>query len=789
MAGNQVTIRTTLDGAQQVGAGLKGIKAEATGLGSSFGGVGTAAEKGLAKVGPAVSHAKSQIVGLGKSIGPLLGVSGFLGLGAIIGSSIGKADEFGVTVSKMKGVLGLTAETTSSLVDTLDKFGITGDKQVTVLGRMEKNVAALAVTTKKADEFQKTYGFNLTDSNGKIADANVLLLRAADYYNSNATATNKATVLNKLYGKTWADMIPVLQLGSSGIKQEEAAAIHLTSTQLANMDKFKKAQRDFADTVGDLQVKIGAELMPTITGALKTVGSWLDAHSDDVVKFFHDAAEFGGQLAQGAKAAFGAIKTGWDLIPGPLKTLLIGGFAAGKVTKWLFGVDITASIEKALAGAVAGAIGKSVGSAVVAAGIGKAFVQPVFVTNPGFGGLGNIAGAGGAAVAGAEGAAAGAAGLGLGTIAVGVAAGTAVAALGIMGLGWLINATSSPESQAVTAQNITNQNRLKHGAGVTVDPANLLAARQVAMPTFGFGNSERAGMAALPKAVTALDKTAGTMSTLQKQLHADFRDAIGALHKASDPAAILAAAARVTKDMLGGVGNVGQTKGTIADLTAKRDTLLNAGEKAAAATITAEIRKLEALTPGRAHQAALLAQGAKIVASSESAKKKIADLTVIENQLKSLHRTTAAAAIQKQIDTITAINATTDAVGNIKVYTIKAGDTGKPTTATGGRKMTYEGKKLPSLTGASGLLGMTQGPTHMVVGEAGGEAVAIVRNPKPVQSSGAAGNLSISIDVHSTRGIITPGVARDIMRELGPLMTQWLQRNGLIARVGTPLRG
>lgn len=290
----------------------------------------------IGRFGAAMGKAGSRIGGLVSSMGPLLGVTGVVGIGAAFGSAISKAEEFGVTVSKMQGVLGLTAETTSALVDTLDKFGISGDRQVTVLGRMEKNVGALAATQDKAKKFQKEYGFNLLMSNGQIADANTLLLRAADYYKSNASATDKATVLNKLYGKTWADMIPVLALGSKGIKEEEKNAIHLTKTQLANIGKFKVAQRNFADTVGDLQVKVGAELMPAITGALQTVGTWLDSHSDEVVKFFKGAADFGAQLADGAGKAFGAIQKGWDMIPGPLKTLLIEGFVAGKVTKFLF---------------------------------------------------------------------------------------------------------------------------------------------------------------------------------------------------------------------------------------------------------------------------------------------------------------------------------------------------------------------------------------------------------------------------------------------------------------------
>jgi len=167
------------------------------------------------------------------------------------------------------------------------------------------------------------------------------------------------------------------------------------------------------------------------------------------------------------------------------------------------------------------------------------------------------------------------------------------------------------------------------------------------------GNLGRPGPMGL--AASALAKTATTMTAIQVGLRADFAAAVAALRTASDPKAILAAAARVTKDILGGVGSAGTTKGTIADLTVKRDAALKAGDKTTAAILTAEIRKISPLVAGRAQQAALLAQGAKVVSSNESVKQKVADLKSIESTLLSEHRTTAAGIIQGLIDVVSAV--------------------------------------------------------------------------------------------------------------------------------------
>lgn len=289
------------------------------------------------KLGGAMSHAVGQVGGLVRSVGILGGALGIGGLVLGLKSSVENAAEFGAGVSKVAAVTNQSAEAASAMVDTLEKWGIAADKQVTILGRAEKNAGALGATTKKAAAFQKTYGFNLLGTNGQIVDANELLLRSADLFTSNASATDKATVLTKLWGKTWVDLVPLLSKGRAGIEAEEKSAIHLTTEQIANIAKFRDAQRDFSDTLGDIQVKIGANLMPVITRGLKEAGSWLDSHGDEVAKFFGDAAGFAEKAAGGIAQVFSGLKAAWDSVPSEVRDLLIKGIAADRTIKFLFG--------------------------------------------------------------------------------------------------------------------------------------------------------------------------------------------------------------------------------------------------------------------------------------------------------------------------------------------------------------------------------------------------------------------------------------------------------------------
>lgn len=301
----------------------------------------------LTRFGGAIGRAGSNLKGL--ITGPLgiLGFTGALfGLTGALGTSIQKASDFGRATTDLAAATGLNTQQTSKLVDVLDKYGLSADDQINTLGRLEKNVGGLTQTKEDAVKFEKEYGLSLLDSNGAVADANTLLLRAADYFtNKNIPATEKATVMAKLFGRSWQTLIPILALGSKGLKEETASALELTDAQIAQMAGFRIAQRDFNDAVGDLQTMIGVDFMPDLTSGLKTAMEWINTHRDEIRGWFRgglDAAkQLAGFIANTVLPTIGSIagtaRGMWGAIPGPLRDLLTKGFLADRTIKFLFG--------------------------------------------------------------------------------------------------------------------------------------------------------------------------------------------------------------------------------------------------------------------------------------------------------------------------------------------------------------------------------------------------------------------------------------------------------------------
>lgn len=399
---------------------------------------------GLTKAGTAARTATSHLSRLGSTLGTvkrnlgglITGPVGLIGLGGalfgvekFLSTSISKAVDFGEAVSKISKVTGLATQQTSALVDALDYYGVTTDKALKLTGFLEKSVGNLTKGTGiAAAKFTADFGFSLKNTtinaddlgnaletlnsklashaeknkaydliqkytNASVKDANTLILQAADYFTNKAIpAGTRAAAMAKLFGRSWQDLIPVLSLGRKGVQKALDDAIKLSDQDIANMQAAKEASREWNDALGDLQITIGAKILPSLTKFATTASAFVRNNSDKIVEFFQKAAKFaeqaGAAIQNTVVPAIGQIADMWGRIPDDLKKLLVGGFVANKLT----GGAVTGLAGLGLKG-IGGALGGMRGSTPA---------TPVFVSDVGGGiakGLGGLTGAGGLSAA------------------------------------------------------------------------------------------------------------------------------------------------------------------------------------------------------------------------------------------------------------------------------------------------------------------------------------------------------------------------------------------------------
>ena len=429
-------------------------------LSNAFAGI----RKEVGTFGGAMSHAGNQLKGFGMGLLGLAGVGGLLGLGAILGSSVRKVEDFGAQLEKVQKLTGETALASGALILQFTKF-LSIDKAAQVIGFTEKTLGKLNETTAKSVKVGKSaelqnlelvkaqrqaagqstknidalireqkgrdavaaataaqiapmtklealdaqFGLHLVDGKGKVVNFSAVLSQLATFYDSNASASTKAYVASQVFGRGYVSMIPILNEGSAGLRKaaQDAAALGLTSTDtVRQLAEFHDGMHALDQQVNVLQLSIGTALLPSLIDLAKAGTDFISGHRGDIVTFFRNAADAGRTAVGIIGQVASTLGNAWNSIPGPLREFLVKGLIADRTIKFLFGFSPVAALVSGLEGALS----KSVASGIVGAGLGKLFVQPVFVTNPGFGG-GGIPGLGGAAGVGEGAAAAGGMGL------------------------------------------------------------------------------------------------------------------------------------------------------------------------------------------------------------------------------------------------------------------------------------------------------------------------------------------------------------------------------------------
>ena len=359
----------------------------ASGAEKALGLVGSAATG----MGNALNHAKGFLGSLVS--GPL----GLIGLGAAtfgvadaLKSGITEASSMALAIEKLTGITGMSAESASQLIAVFGKFGIGSDQLSQQAGFAEKTLGKLSETSAKAGKstalltleqeklaiqvkggsvkaidalitkqtaldaehaaaaggltkltaLEKQYGIVLTDSKGNVVDYATELNRVSDYYNSNATASQKAALASTLFGRGYATLIPILKLGSAGIAEAKASAdalgLTLNADNVVALQGFQTSLRNAGEAVDGLKLQLALDLIPDMTKLADTVTKFTTDHKTDIQAFFKSAIGAAETLGGAIVSVGKTMADWWAKIPGPLQTLLIQALIGNKVIKTVF---------------------------------------------------------------------------------------------------------------------------------------------------------------------------------------------------------------------------------------------------------------------------------------------------------------------------------------------------------------------------------------------------------------------------------------------------------------------
>ena len=296
-----------MDAAVKIKASVDGL-AQITGLNKALGNT----EKQANQTGGALGRIKGAAGGLAGALGGLVPAVGIAALGK---RSIDAADN-----------LNDLCQRTGVGVESLSRFGRAAEDSGTSLDSVAKSMGKLAKgivdPASQTSEVLKSIGISSTDASGKIRSMDAVMLDIADRFQKMPDGAEKTALAMQLFGKSGAELIPMLNGGREALSQY-SATIDTEMAQAA--DKFNDSINAIgASVAGPFNQAITA-LLPLITKMAEGIAGMAQAFAGLPKPVQDIAIAFGGLAAA-------------SIILGPVITPIIGGF------KLLAGLKLGATI-------------------------------------------------------------------------------------------------------------------------------------------------------------------------------------------------------------------------------------------------------------------------------------------------------------------------------------------------------------------------------------------------------------------------------------------------------------
>lgn len=172
-------------------------------------------------------------------------------------------------------VTGQTAEEASHFVAAFDDMGISADTASTAMFKLSKNISGggTALTD---------LGIGIAHAADGTVDLQGTFLNIADAVSKTSDPTERAAIAFGAFGKQGAALLPILEKGRAGIQKLFAGAdLNFSQAQLDSAEDYRLAMDHLGDSVGKVENRLGATLVPTLAktadGTARLVDGTLNA--------------------------------------------------------------------------------------------------------------------------------------------------------------------------------------------------------------------------------------------------------------------------------------------------------------------------------------------------------------------------------------------------------------------------------------------------------------------------------------------------------------------------------
>ncbi|MDR1165747.1 MAG: hypothetical protein LBO66_07720 [Deltaproteobacteria bacterium] len=230
---------------------------------------------------------------------------------------------------------------------------VTNEQLIGSYQKLNRNMINAAKGGKTQAAAFKSLGITLTNSKGEIKATDTVMMEIAEAFSKMPDGAKKTAVAMDIFGKSGAQIIPLLNAGESGLKdlRREAEAIGVVFG-----DEDARAAEEFNDNITRLETRlrglafvVGHALLPVCDDIVKSFSQWIDANkqfiSTKILEYVDKFKQLLPVFISKAKGAVEAIKNfaikAWGLweAMGGLNTLVttLSVVMAGKFVTAILG--------------------------------------------------------------------------------------------------------------------------------------------------------------------------------------------------------------------------------------------------------------------------------------------------------------------------------------------------------------------------------------------------------------------------------------------------------------------
>lgn len=221
------------------------------------------------KAGGLLSNISGQLGGLAAGGAAAAGVA-LVGFAA---SGVKAFIDLATEVEKFQGIAGGTTEDASRLVAALDDVGVDAAKGANGIFQLAKRLET------GADKL-RAFGVEAVRNADGTTNMSETLLSVGDAYKRVADPAKRAALLTAAFGKSGADLIPLLKRSRAEIQGFFAGAEDteqiLSPEDIVQAREFREAMDDLQDAMRGLQIEAGKALVPFLSDLGKAISGTID---------------------------------------------------------------------------------------------------------------------------------------------------------------------------------------------------------------------------------------------------------------------------------------------------------------------------------------------------------------------------------------------------------------------------------------------------------------------------------------------------------------------------------